>query len=116
MAGVAGKKPRVKFRSLACVLQRHAGVKSIPHEDAVREALRFGWIDSLIKRLDDDRYAVKVTPRRTTSQWSDINRRRWAELKVAGLLTSAGLVAAPTSRTSAPRPVVLSYRGILPGR
>jgi uncharacterized protein YdeI (YjbR/CyaY-like superfamily) len=84
----------------------HTGVKKIPHEDVVREALCFGWIDSLVKRLDEDRYAVKVTPRKPTSKWSDINRRRWAELKAAGLLTSAGLAAAPTSNTYAPRPVI----------
>src|SRR5437762_13628040 len=84
----------------------HTGVKSIPYEDTVREALCFGWIDSLIKRLDDDRYALKVTPRRPTSKWSDINRNRWLELKTAGLLTSAGLAAAPTNNTYAPRPVV----------
>ena len=82
------------------------GVRSIPYEDTVREALCFGWIDSLIKRLDDDRYALKVTPRRPTSKWSDINRNRWLELKTAGLLTSAGLAAAPTNNTYAPRPVV----------
>lgn len=75
----------------------HTGVKSIHYEDTVREALCFGWIDSLIKRLDDDRYALKVTPRQPTSKWSDINRKRWAELKAAGLLTSAGLAAAPTT-------------------
>ena len=84
----------------------HTGVKSIPYEDTVREALCFGWIDSLIKRLDDDRYALKVTPRQPTSKWSDINRNRWLELKTAGLLTSAGLAAAPTNNTYAPRPVV----------
>ncbi len=78
----------------------------MPLEDAAREALCFGWIDSLIKRLDDDRYAVKVTPRRPTSKWSDINRRRWKELKAAGLLTSAGLGAAPTENTYGPRPVI----------
>jgi len=83
----------------------HTGVKSIPYEDTVREALCFGWIDSLIKRLDDDRYALKVTPRQPTSKWSDINRNRWLELKTAGLLTSAGLAAAPT--TSSPRPTGL---------
>jgi uncharacterized protein YdeI (YjbR/CyaY-like superfamily) len=81
-------------------------VKSIPHEDLVREALCFGWIDSLVKRLDDDRYARKVTPRRPTSKWSAINRKRWQELKAAGLLASAGLEAAPTGNTYAPRPVV----------
>src|SRR3989338_3485449 len=84
----------------------HTGVKSIPYEDTVREALCFGWIDSLIKRLDDDRYALKVTPRQPTSKWSDINRNRWLELKAAGLLTSAGLAAAPTNNTYAPRPVI----------
>ena len=40
----------------------------------------------LIKRLDDDRYAIKVTPRKPTSKWSDINRRRRKELKATGRL------------------------------
>ena len=72
----------------------------------VREALCFGWIDSLIKRLDDDRYARKFTPRKPTSKWSDINRKRWVALKAAGLLTPAGLTAAPTGNTYAPRPAI----------
>ncbi len=84
----------------------HTGVKSIRYEDTVREALCFGWIDSLIKRLDDDRYALKITPRQPTSKWSDLNRKRWAELAAAGLLTAAGLAAAPTNNRYAPRPVV----------
>ena len=84
----------------------HTAVKSIPYEDMVREALCFGWIDSLAKRLDDDRYLLKVTPRQPTSKWSDINRKRWAELKAAGLLTPAGLAAAPTDNSYAPRPVI----------
>ena len=86
--------------------KRHTGVRSISYEDAVREALCFGWIDSLIKRVDQDRYALKVTPRRTASKWSDLNRKRWAELKGAGLLTPAGLAAAPTSRSYAPKPPI----------
>ena len=69
--------------------KQHTGVKSMPYEDLVREALCFGWVDSLIKRLDDDRYAIKVTPRKPTSKWSDINRKRWNELKAAGLLARA---------------------------
>ena len=84
----------------------HTGKESIALEDMVREALCFGWIDSLVKRLDDDRYALKVTPRKPTSKWSDINRKRWAELKAAGLLTPAGLAAAPTKNTYAPRPTI----------
>lgn len=58
----------------------HTGVSSIPYEDMIREALCFGWIDSLVKRLDDNRYA----------------------LKSAGQLTPAGLAAAPTKNTYAP--------------
>ena len=84
----------------------HTGVKSIRYEDTVREALCFGWIDSLVKRLDDDRYALKVTPRKPTSKWSDLNRQRWMELKAAGLLTPSGLAKAPTSNTYAPRPLI----------
>src|SRR5260370_42646654 len=71
--------------------KQHTGVKSMPFEDLVREALCFGWVDSLVKRLDDDRYAIKVTPRKPTSKWSDINRRRWKELKAAGLLAAPGV-------------------------
>ena len=84
----------------------HTGVKSIPYEEAIREALCFGWVDSLVKRLDNDRYARKFTPRRPASKWSDINRKRWMDLKAAGLLKSAGLAAAPTDKTYAPRPTI----------
>src|SRR5215216_6745115 len=63
--------------------KKHTGVESISYEDSVREALCFGWIDSLIKRLDAERYAMKFTPRKPTSKWSDINRKRWAELNEA---------------------------------
>jgi uncharacterized protein YdeI (YjbR/CyaY-like superfamily) len=86
--------------------KQHAGVKSMAYEDLVREALCFGWVDSLVKRLDDDRYAIKVTPRKPTSKWSDVNRRRWNELKAAGLLAPAGLAAAPTANRYAARPTV----------
>jgi uncharacterized protein YdeI (YjbR/CyaY-like superfamily) len=72
----------------------------------VREALCFGWIDSLVKRLDDDRYAVKVTPRKSASKWSKLNLTRWRELKAAGLLRPAGLAAAPTKNTYAPKPAI----------
>jgi uncharacterized protein YdeI (YjbR/CyaY-like superfamily) len=80
--------------------------KSILYEDSVRDALCFGWVDSLIKRLDDNWYARKFTPRQPKSKWSDANRRRWAELNAAGLLAAAGLAAAPTSKTYAAGPKI----------
>jgi uncharacterized protein YdeI (YjbR/CyaY-like superfamily) len=86
--------------------KEHAGVKSMPYEEVVLEALCFGWIDSLIKRLNDDRYAIKVTPRNPESKWSEINRRRWNQLKAHGLLAAAGLAAAPTTNSYAPKPVI----------
>jgi uncharacterized protein YdeI (YjbR/CyaY-like superfamily) len=84
----------------------HTGARSIPYEDSVREALCFGWIDSLIKRLDDDRYARKFTPRKTTSAWSALNRKRWKELKAAGRLAAPGLAASPTGKTYARKPEI----------
>ena len=84
----------------------HTGVKTLSYEDSVREALCFGWVDSLIKRLDDDRYARKFTPRKSTSKWSDSNRKRWAELKAEGILESAGLAAAPTANAYPARPTI----------
>src|SRR5215211_3196233 len=86
--------------------KQHTGATSMAYEDLVREALCFGWIDSLIKRIDDDRYAIKVTPRQPTSKWSALNRRRWMELKAAGLLAPAGFAAPPTENTYAPKPIV----------
>jgi uncharacterized protein YdeI (YjbR/CyaY-like superfamily) len=82
----------------------HTGVVSLTYIDAVEEALCFGWIDSLVKRLDDARYARKCTPRKAESKWSTINRRRYADLKSHGLLAAPGLSRPPTSLSGdAPR-------------
>lgn len=83
----------------------HTGLASVAYDHSVREALCFGWIDSLVKRLDDDRYVRKFTPRTPGSQWSPSNRRRWAELEAAGLLADAGRAAAPGAN-AAPPPAV----------
>lgn len=79
--------------------KEHTGVECVSYEASVREALCFGWIDSLVRRLDENRYARKFTPRQPASKWSESNRKRWLELKAAGLLAVAGLAAAPTSNT-----------------
>ena len=84
----------------------HSDVESMPYEAVVCAALCFGWIDSLVKRIDDTRYAIKVTPRKPTSKWSDLNRRRWKELETSGLLAAPGVAAAPTANTYAPRPSI----------
>jgi uncharacterized protein YdeI (YjbR/CyaY-like superfamily) len=86
--------------------KQHTGITSMPYEDLVREALCFGWVDSLIKRLDENLYAIKVTPRQPTSKWSNLNRQRWKELQAAGLLAAPGLAAAPTPNRYAPKPKI----------
>ncbi len=79
--------------------KRHTGVEWITHEEAVQEALCFGWIDSILRRLDDRRYAQKFTPRKADSAWSSSNRRRYAELARRGLLAAPGLARGPTNRS-----------------
>ena len=84
--------------------KRHTGRVSPSYNDAVEEALCYGWIDSLIKRLDEDRYARLFTPRKADSRWSTANRRRYADLQKRGLLAPAGVARAPTSGSGdAPR-------------
>ena len=78
--------------------KKHTGVACLSYADSVEEALCFGWVDSLIKRLDDNRYARKFTPRKADSIWSDINRRRYADLAARGLLAAPGLARPPTDR------------------
>ncbi|MFL6281068.1 MAG: YdeI/OmpD-associated family protein [Vicinamibacterales bacterium] len=79
--------------------KRHSGQPTIGRSEALDEALCFGWIDSLIRRIDASRYAIKFTPRRVDSRWSAINRRRYAALKTAGRLQPPGLERPPTERT-----------------
>ena len=86
----------------------HTGVASIDYKDALDEALCFGWVDSLVKRLDDQRYARKFTPRRADSRWSAINRKRYAALKASGKLKPAGMNRAPPHRSY--EPVRLRYK------
>ncbi len=66
----------------------------------------YGWIDSLIKRIDDDRYARKFTPRKADSNWSSANVKRYAALKKANRLVAPGLERSPEGRpiVDTPRP------------
>jgi uncharacterized protein YdeI (YjbR/CyaY-like superfamily) len=94
--------------------KRHTGIASVAHADALDEALCVGWVDSLVKRLDDRRYALKFTPRRADSRWSAANRKRYAELEASGRLKPAGIARPPTSRGYGPRPVRLPLPSRLP--
>lgn len=64
---------------------------SLVYEEAVEEALCFGWIDSIIKRKDGARFVRKFTPRKADSVWSELNKRRVAKLVKEGRMTPIGL-------------------------
>ena len=72
---------------------RETGKRSLPYNDAVEEALCFGWIDSTNKRIDDERRAQRFTPRRKGSPWSEMNKMRVRRLYEQGQMTDAGLAA-----------------------
>jgi uncharacterized protein YdeI (YjbR/CyaY-like superfamily) len=67
------------------------GAGGLSYDDAVEEALCFGWIDSRVRRLDDTRFQQWYCPRRPGSIWSLPNKARVARLREAGLLAPAGL-------------------------
>jgi uncharacterized protein YdeI (YjbR/CyaY-like superfamily) len=71
--------------------KKHTGVPRIPYDDAVEEALCFGWIDSIVKRIDDAKFAQKFTPRKDRTKWSALNKKRVRKLIKEGRMTEVGL-------------------------
>lgn len=86
--------------------KKHTGVACVSYEEAVEEALCFGWIDSIVRRIDGDRYAQRFTPRRRGSSWSELNRWRVARLVAEGRMREAGMAAVEFAirRDPGPRP------------
>ena len=73
--------------------KRSTGRASITWAESVDEALCVGWIDGIRRRIDDDSYSIRFTPRRTGSTWSAVNVRRVGELTAEGRMQEAGLAA-----------------------
>ncbi len=63
---------------------------AIPYIEVVEEALCFGWIDSILKRLPDGRLAQRLSPRRGKSHWTQLNMDRCVDLEDRGLMTEVG--------------------------
>jgi uncharacterized protein YdeI (YjbR/CyaY-like superfamily) len=77
----------VHFRKVA------TGRPCMTYADSVDEALCFGWIDGVRKRVDDHTYSIRFTPRRSTSIWSAVNIAKVQRLHAAGRMTNAGETA-----------------------
>jgi uncharacterized protein YdeI (YjbR/CyaY-like superfamily) len=73
-----------------CSWRSTTGRPVCPYPEVVEEALCFGWIDSTVNLLDDQRGLQLITPRKPKSTWTRLNRRRVAQMEKAGLMTDAG--------------------------
>ena len=71
----------------------------IAYGESVDEALCFGWIDGLIRRVDDTRYARRFTPRRSGSKWSASNKQRVDRLELEGRIANAGRAVIEAARS-----------------
>ncbi|MEA3245871.1 MAG: YdeI/OmpD-associated family protein [Gemmatimonadota bacterium] len=77
-----------------------SGKQRVAYNDAVEEALCFGWIDSTVKTIDIHRYAQRFTPRKKGSNWSGPNLDRVKRLVAAGRMTPAGAAHLPSARAA----------------
>src|SRR5215203_1796316 len=73
--------------------KKGSGKKSITYAEALDEALCFGWIDGVLKGLDDTSYTIRFTPRQPKSIWSNVNVRHVERLKKEGRMAPPGLHA-----------------------
>jgi uncharacterized protein YdeI (YjbR/CyaY-like superfamily) len=71
--------------------KKECGKPSATYLESLEEALCFGWIDSIIQKIDDEKYARKFSLRRTGSKWSELNKHLVAKLVKEGRMTGAGL-------------------------
>ena len=80
--------------------KKHTGLPTLSYEDAVQEALCFGWIDSLMKSIDDRFHMQMFTPRKPKSAWSVTNKARLEKLMKEGVMAPAGLAAVKEAKKS----------------
>lgn len=71
--------------------KKSVGKASLAYEDAIQEALCFGWIDGILKRIDDEKHMIRFSPRRKNSIWSATNRKRVERLIAEGRMTDIGM-------------------------
>jgi len=71
--------------------KKHTKKPGLAYEEAVEEALCFGWIDGLLRRIDGEKHVIRYSPRRKNSIWSERNKARVKKLIQEGRMTEAGL-------------------------
>jgi uncharacterized protein YdeI (YjbR/CyaY-like superfamily) len=71
--------------------KKHTGKATLTYDDAIEEALCYGWVDGLLRSLDNERYILRYSPRRKKSIWSELNKKRANRMIKQGQMTQAGL-------------------------
>jgi uncharacterized protein YdeI (YjbR/CyaY-like superfamily) len=80
--------------------KKESGHPVVPYDDVVEEAIRFGWVDSKPRNLDEKQSLLLVTPRKPKSNWSRINKQRAEALIGSGRMTPAGLAAVEAAKAN----------------
>lgn len=70
----------------------HTNKKCVRYAEAVEEAICFGWIDGIVKRIDDEKHAQRFSPRKSKSIWSKVNKERAKRMVNQGKMTNAGVL------------------------
>jgi uncharacterized protein YdeI (YjbR/CyaY-like superfamily) len=71
--------------------KKQCNTECIKYTEALEEAICFGWIDSIVKKIDNNQYARKFTPRTNSTKWSEVNKKKVTALIKAGRMTEMGL-------------------------
>src|SRR5690242_16679191 len=71
-------------------VKAHTGRRTFSYAEAVEEAICFGWIDTTVRRIDDEHYTQRFTPRSNDRNWSKINIERFDRMEREGKMTDAG--------------------------
>ena len=86
---------QIKKEIWLVIYKKSSGKPTISYNEAVEEALCFGWVDSMVKSIDTEKYVQRFTPRRRVSNWTEANKAKARRLIQEGKMTEAGKAVLP---------------------
>ncbi len=86
---------QIKKEIWLVIYKKSSGKPTISYNEAVEEALCFGWVDSMVKSIDAEKYVQRFTPRRRVSNWTEANKAKARKLIQEGKMTEAGKAVLP---------------------
>jgi uncharacterized protein YdeI (YjbR/CyaY-like superfamily) len=104
------KNHATKTELIMRLFKVHAKHRGIGYREALDEALCWGWIDGIVRRLDEDSFQQRFTPRKAKSNWSSVNIKRVKELIAEGKVAKPGLAAFARRDKTEPAPYSFENR------